>query len=342
MNRIQWLLAAILVLLLANLTTRWWRNRGLITIHCEDWPASKVVREIEKQGGITIRTNVTDEAKIRMHLDKVPLTEAMETLAVVSDGRWRLTYVFGSGIGEIQNGINGLLSAERPEGWKRLYFPMRIMGGETENGPEPDPRTDVWQVKSTEKGDFQSYAQQAASSVSAAIVFPESWNPSVSKQPSSGPIHKAAPALAKASKGRVMEVFLVEKDNRDRGDGDRGPRFGSERGERNTDDEAERDRRRQMFVDRAQAEIEKLPPEQRQAAQQRFEERRKFFEGLRDLPEAQRRAKMEEFFTSEQNQERFEARESERMARMTPDQRVDRARSYIERKQAVRSGTGSR
>jgi hypothetical protein len=342
MNRIQWLLAAILVLLLANLTTRWWKNRGLITIHCEDWPASKVVREIEKQSGITIRTNVTDETKIRMHVDKVPLTEAIETFAVVSEGRWRLTYVFGSGMAEIQNGIKGLLSGERPEGWKRFYFPMRNMGSDTEDGPEPDPRTDVWQVKSTEKNDFQSYAQQAASSVSAAIVFPESWNPSVSKQPSSGPIHKAAPALAKAAKGRVMEVFLVEKENRERGDGDRNPRFDFARRDGTPEDEAERDRRRQMFTDRAQAEIDKLPPEQRPAAQQRFEERRKFFEGLRDLPEAQRRAKMEEFFTSEQNQERFEARESERMARMTPDQRVDRARSYIERKQAVRSGSTNR
>jgi hypothetical protein len=345
MNRIRWLVVAVLVLTVANVGSRWWRNRGLITIHCEDWPASKVVREIEKQGGITIKTNVTDETKMRMHLDKVPLTEAMETFAVVSEGRWRLTYVFASGLGEIQTGINGLFSNERPEGWKRLSFRIPQLGDDPDNGPAPDPRADLWQVKAPEKNDFQSYAQQAARSVSAAIVFPEAWNPTVSKQPPSGPIRKSAQALAKASKGKVLEVFLVQKNERNDGppgeDGDRGPRFG--RGDRDTPvDDAERDRRRQEFQERFQAEIDKLPADKRAAAQQRFEERRKFFEGMRDLPEAERRAKMEEFFSSEQNQERMEARESERMARMTPDQRVDRARKYVERKQAARSGTTSR
>jgi hypothetical protein len=341
MNRIRWFVVAVLVLLTANFATRWWKNRGLITIHCEDWPASKVVRELEKQGGITIKTNLTDETRIRMHLDKVPLTEAMETFAVVSEGRWRLTYVFAGGLGEIQNGINAMLANERPEGWKRLYFPMRRMGNDFDAGPAPDPRTDLWNVKTPEKDEFQSYAQQAARSVNAAIAFPETWNPSVHKQPSAGPIAKVAPALAKASGGRVLEVFLVQKNERrdDQDDGDQGPRFGF-RGD--NADEAERDRRREAFIERAQAEIDKLPPEQRQAAQQRFEERRKFFEGMRDLPEAQRRAKMEEFFSGEQNQERMEARESERMARMTPDQRVDRSRRYVERKQAARSGTTNR
>jgi hypothetical protein len=350
MNRIRWFILTILVLAAANVGTRWWKGRGLITIHCEDWPASKVVREIEKQSGVTIKTNLTDETKVRMHLDKVPLTEALETFAVVADGRWRLTYVFGSGMGEIQNGINGMLAGERPEGWKRLYFPMRMMG-EEETGPEPDPRIDVWQVKAPEKNDFQSYAQQAANSVSAAFVFPETWNPTVTKQPASGPIKKSAPALAKASNGRVMEVFLVQKNDRDDGprtagddrDRERGSgRFGFNRGEGNNDDEAERERRRRMMAERLQAEIDKLPADKRAAAQERFAERRKFFEGLRDLPEAERRAKIEEFMSSPANQERMEARESERNARMTPDQRVDRSRSYVERKQSAMKGTSSR
>lgn len=348
MNRIRWLVVAVLVLLVANLGTRWWKNRGLITIHCEDWPASKAVREIERQGGITIKTNVTDETRIRMHLDKVPLTEAMETLAVVADGRWRLTYVFGSGTGEIQNGINGMLADERPEGWKRLFFPMPRMDEESDTGPAPDPRADLWQVKAPEKNDFQSYVQQAARSVSASFVFPETWNPAVSKQPASGPIKKSAQALAKASNGRVLEVFLVQKNDREDGpriageDRDRGPRFGFNRGDGNADDPAERDRRRQAFIERAEAEIEKLPPDKRAAARERFDERRKFFEGLRDLPEAERRAKIEEFMSSDQNQERMEARESERMARMTPNQRVDRSRKYVERKEAAKTGTTSR
>src|SRR5262249_10295138 len=97
--------------------------------------------------------------------------------------------------------------------------------------------------------------------------------------------------------------------------------------------EEEREKMRAAFGERIKAEIDKLPPEQRTAA----EERRKFFEGMRDLSPEERRAKIEEFMSSPANQERMEQRRSEHMARMSPDQRVDRAKSYVNHKQAAQN-----
>jgi len=342
MNRTRVLLVCIVVLVLGNIGYHWWRNRGLITIHSENSPASKVVRELEQQGGIVVKTNVPAETPVRMHVDKVPVAEAIETLSTVVEGRWRLAYVFGPSLSEIQGAVASYAAGQRPENWKNLYYPMGPLGDESDSGPPPDPRADPWNVKAADRADFQTYAEQAARSVSAAMIFPESWNPGISKPPPSGAISKAAPALAKAAGGRVMEVFLLEKRERppDGGpgegpDSDRRLRF-----TRGTGEDPEREKaRRAAFEERAQAELEKLPPEKRAAAQAAFDERRKFFEGMRDLTPDQRRSKMEEFMSRDDVQDRMERRMSEQMARMTPDQRVERAGRYIQNKSNMQQGT---
>jgi hypothetical protein len=340
MHRSSRLLALIAVLLVANAGYHWWRGRGLITIHCEDWPAAKVIREIERQSGITLKSSVPADTKIRLHVDKAPVAEALETLATVAEARWRLAYVFAPSRSEIQTALAAFVAGEKPEQWKQTYFPMPPMS-EEDNGLPPDPRADPWLVEAVEKPEFQSFVEQASRKVSAVFYYPEAWNPPVSKAPAKGPITKSAPALAKAAGGQVREVFLLEKRGRDFAGGPpedgerdrgRGPRFPFAGG-----NGADRDRMRQAFTERAQAEIDKLPPEKRAAAQAQFDERRKFFESMRDLPPEQRREKMQEFMQRDDIQDRIEQRMSERIARMTPDQRVQRAQNYVNRKQAARN-----
>jgi hypothetical protein len=263
------------------------------------------------------------------------------------EGRWRLAYVFAPTLPQAHAALNAFLSDQRPEGWKQLYFPLFMPVGE-EGGLAPDPRADRWAVKPAEKAEFQSYATQAAQSVNAAIAFPETWNPAVNKAPSAGPIRNAAPALAKAAGGRVLEVFVMERRERDvargpRPDGEGPPNgefFGRRRGGDGERSEDDRNRMREAFTARAQAEIDKLPADKRAVAQAQFDDRRKFYESLRDLSPEERRARMEERMSDPGNQERFEQRMSEQMARMSPDQRVDRAKGYISRKQSARGTSG--
>ena len=97
------------------------------------------------------------------------------------------------------------------------------------------------------------------------------------------------------------------------------------------------EKRRQMMDERMQAEIDKLPPVQRAAAQSEFDERRKFFEGMKDLTPEQRAAKMQERMQDPAQQEKFLNGMAKRDAMKTPGQRTDRYRSYLQRKQTAQN-----
>lgn len=356
MNRTRWFIAVVLVLALANGIYHWWFTRGLITIHCEDWPPSKVVHEIERQGGALVKTNLPEDLKIQLNIDKVPVAEALETLATVVEARWRLTYIFAPSLPEAHAALAGFASGQRPEGWKQLFLPVFAPVAD-EAAVLPDPRDDPWLVKPTDKPEFQAYVSQAAESVNAAFAYPEKWNPAVSKVPSAGPIGKSAPSLATHAGGRVLEVFLLEKRGRDN-DGPGGPGgpggppddFGGGRfsfGDRDRDrgpkdrDEGDREKRREAYKRRMQAELDKLPADKRAIAQAEADERTKFYESLKDLTPEQRKEKMEERMNNPTTQDRFDQRMSNQMARMSPNQRVSKANKYIQRKESVRAPSGS-
>ena len=57
-----------------------------------------------------------------------------------------------------------------------------------------------------------------------------------------------------------------------------------------------------------------------------------FQRAVADLPEEQRRAKAQEFFSRPEVQERMEDRRLARYAKMTPQQRIERSQRYWERK----------
>ena len=58
MNRQRFLLFAAAVLVLGNIAYRLWAGWGLITVNVTDAALPTVIRSIEKQGGVLIRTNL--------------------------------------------------------------------------------------------------------------------------------------------------------------------------------------------------------------------------------------------------------------------------------------------
>src|SRR5688500_2583246 len=90
-----------------------WSGWGLITVHADGTSLAEVIRGIEKQGGITLKTNMDPAQPVTLHVHKVPLTDARESLSAVTDSRWRLAYVFGADQGTIDNRLALLASGER-------------------------------------------------------------------------------------------------------------------------------------------------------------------------------------------------------------------------------------
>ncbi len=333
MNRNLLLILLAVLLAVGNVFYYIWRGWGLITIHAADRPLSEIVRTIESQGHVTLKTDLDPATKVSMNVTRVPVSEALETLSTVTDSRWRLTYVFASDTAAIHGAIASFAGGQKPADWSALYFPLPPTGA-NDDGPMPDPRRDTWAVKVPDEHKVQAYLEGAAKSVSASFVFPKSWNPDVNSAPGSGQIRNVAPKLASAAHGKVEELFLLAKNDRgdrggegprpDPGDGGGGGGFGGgfNRG----------------TGDRMQAEIDKLPPDKRVAAQAEMDERKAFFAGMRDLAPEQRRAKMEEFFDRPEVQDRMEKMQADRDARRTPQQRVQRAQKYREHKQQILTG----
>ncbi len=341
MNRQKIIISATLLLVVFSIVYWVWSNWGLITVDVNGKPLSEVIRSIEKQGHIVLKTNMDAAKPVSMHVHKVPLTEALETLASVTDSRWRLGYFFGPDSGTVKGALESIAGGKRPEGWKNFDVPLFTRPGSLGDQAVPlDPRRDTWAVTEPQEKTLQAFLQAAATGVSASFTCPEAFNPAVSKAPSSGAIRKSAPQLAKTAGAKVEEVFLLmgrppgaetAEAGRDRDDdfGGGPPRGRGGPGGRGPNPTQMRER---ML-----AEIAKLPPSEQPVAKAEFEEREKFFTGMRDLPEAERRAKMEEFMSKPENQERMADRQALGGERKTPQQRIAKYQSYLAKKQAAKA-----
>jgi hypothetical protein len=188
-------------------------------------------------------------------------------------------------------------------------------------------------VQPAKEPNLQSYLQQGSRSVSAAFIFREDWNPDVTSAPKSGPVTKVVPRLAKAARSTYEEFYFLRRtDRRPPSDDESGLRRAS------YDPEAEREQMRQAMEERAQAEINKLPPAERAAAQQEFNERWKLGESMRDLTRDERLARFREYMDDPKNAERFEQIKAAQDARKSPEQKLQEARRYLNFKAQAQGG----
>jgi hypothetical protein len=352
MKRTHCLLIAVLLLLGGNIAWYIWNHWGLITINADKRPLGEIVRTIEKQGHTTLKTNLDAATPVTMHVKNVRLAEALETLATVTESRWRLAYYVAADKAAIGAALATFSAGQKPEGWKSVHVPLFGMSDQI---PIPlDPRDDPWNVKPAKEATVQSYLEEASRSVSASFSYPESWNPAIAKPPKAGPIGKALPRLADAAHGKYEEVFLLMKSFRPVAEDDRPPRDGGEApslpafGGNGGRGEGEGGRRpgggrggadRTAMEERMKAELEKLPAAQRLALQKEMEDRKAFFDSLRDLPADQRAAKMQDYMSQEDVQNRMEKAQASQDARRTPEQRIQRAQAYVQRRLAAQAGT---
>jgi hypothetical protein len=341
MNRNRWLLLTVFLLMVGNFIWNVWGRWGLITIHSKGDPLSKIIHQIEKQGHVTLKSNIDPSTPIKMWVTEVTLADAMETLSAVTESRWRLAYFVAGDKSAISGALGAFASGQKMEGWKSVYYPLMIGRGQEEEEVPVDPRKDPWNVKPVTDPTAQSYLEQAARSVSASFMFPENWNPPVKSPPNSGPIAKTLPKLASAAKGKYEEVFLLQKrqrsanrPERERGDDD-GPRFASNDGE---EGRGRRDFNREAMEERMQAELAKMSAERRAAMQREIDARKAFFDSLRDLTKEQRDARIADMMQQPDVQARMDNAQANRDSRSSPDQRMSRADSYLSNKATATGG----
>jgi hypothetical protein len=325
-NRKKWLVAGVLFLGVAKIAWSYYANWGLITIHANKQPLSKIVSEIQRQGHVTLKTNLDATTPVTMDVDRVPVSDALETVAVVTESRWRLNYFFAQDRGALLNGIDAIAAGNKPEDWKVIYYPVPQIFLPS-NGVVPDPRHDLWTTKAPDEMTLQGWMDGVAKMANVGFAVPEKWNPPIATSPGSGEIGRVVPRLAKAAHGKMEAIFLLTKSERRQwgGGGDRQPQDGGG-GPRNFE----------WMADRIQAEINRLPETDRADAQAQYDAERKFRESLKDLPDDQRRAKMQERMNDPAVQDQMDKRQAARDVRSTPQQKLQRAQNYVDRKQALK------
>ena len=342
--RIVVLLGA-LTLLAGVLVWRWATDWGFVSLDYANAPLSKVIGSIERQGRVQISTNADPATPVTIRLKRAPVFEAIDTLATRIDGDVRLAYIGAPRVKQIVDGLAAFESGSNPGDWAVFFlgFGRRMV---LSDGAVLDPRLIEWKVTPSADKSLQAILEQGAQKTGALFAVPKEWNPAPVELPSSGKTGKAAAALAKAAKGEIREVFLLTvhppRAAEERSAGDRPSEEVRETAQNATvftprrRGRDEREGNPEWMAERAQAQIAMLPQDEQAEAQRRFDEMRAFWQSLRDLPEQERRAKIEEQMNRPEVQAVMEERAAARDAKRTPQQREQRYRNYIQRKEQIK------
>jgi hypothetical protein len=324
LNRTHVLIITTVLLLLFAVIYHVWADWGLITIHAKGMPLGKVIASMERQGHARIQTDLSLDIPVTMDVVKVHVPDALETLSTVTDSRWRLLYFVAGDKATLKTGETAWFGGQRPDGWTMVSFPFgnNLAVGDDVDPPVLDPREDLYTPKAAAPAPVQTYFTEAAQLTNAGFAFPTAWNPTVTKAPPAGIVNKSIPKLIGYAHGHDDELFFVSQNRRGGGpprDGG-GGNFGF-----NPD----------LFEERVQNEINRLPTEERTEAQNNFDSEKAFRASLKDMNDEQRREAFMAHMQDPAVQQMMANRQDGQDARMNHDQRMQRFSNYVNRKAAI-------
>jgi hypothetical protein len=309
---------------------------GLVTIHADDAPLSKVLSEIRRQGGIEVVTNLDPGTPVTLHVERVPPVQALDVVAVRTDASWRLAYLGAPVAAAIDEAIASFAAGEEIADWS-----SHGTGGfsliEPASGEVLDLRRVEWIPSGG--GSLPDVLQEAAETTGVLLAAPSAWTPDVAAPPG-GAMASAVPRLFRDAKGVSREIFLLrggggptdEEGPRNRAGGWIGTSSGASGGPGRMRGRNDPER----VAAQAEAKIALLPSAEQPKARENFRMMQEFWQSVRDLPEEERRAKAREFFRRPEVVEAMETRRLSRWAKLTPEQRIDRSKRYWDRKSEAR------
>lgn len=317
------------MLLFGIIVARWIAGWGLVTIHVTDAPLGTVIASMAKQAHVRIETSLDLTKPVSLDVDRVPVAEAIDDLAVRAEASWRLVYLAAPSKADLETALITLRGTGKVDDWTTYFYPQPpfadAAGGET-----VDPRYLTLSLEGTDKG-LSLLLNEAAQKSGALIAFPKDWSAAVSRLPKPNQVRKAIPSLVQSAHGKSSELFLITE----RGRRDRPPQ-----GEAPPATAQQQDQPPPMnpaWIEQRQlAQIAKLPPEKQAAAKQELAERKALFADMQKLSPEERRAKWQAMMADPDRMEKMADRMLIRDSKMTTQQRINRAVNYITRKAAAK------
>jgi hypothetical protein len=334
----------IAILLLANIISYILSNWGLITVKVTDAPLGQVIKSIERQGWVTIYTDMPLDTKVTMWVDHVPLPEAMESLTANVGGQWNLGFFAAPTSGAVKQEITAFQAGGVSDDTKTYSYPTPIAmlssGSDDDGLPASNPYLQTWpgyhapppppaQAADNNAGGqatdlapappappttLQDYLQAVAQEANVWIMAPGSWAPNVPAPPANISVSHAVKDLVSDAHGSVQQVIVLRGRQRRGGGGQRGGFGGGDTGWA-------------YMQDRMQNAINGLPPEARPEATAQLAAEVKFRQDVQAAPADQRAAMMRDHFMNRMGQNNW---------RRSPAKRAQMYQRLVGNRQAAR------
>ncbi len=322
------LLGGLALLLFGIIIARWIAGWGLVTVHVSNAPLGTVITSIAKQGHVSIETSLDASKLVSLDVDRVPVAVAIDALAARVDASWRLVYLAAPNKIALQAALISLRGSGKVDDWTTYYYPQPpftdVTGGEV-----VDPRTLALSLDGPDKN-LAPLMNEAAQKSGAMIAFPKDWSPAASTLPKPNQVRKTIPALVSSVHGASSELFFLA---------DRAPRGGDTppRGEGAGTPDQQPPFNPVWAEQRQLAQIAKLPPSQQAEAKKEMDDRKAFFSEMQKLSPEERRAKFQAMMSDPDRMAKMADRMLMRDAKMTAEQRINRAVNYINRKASAKA-----
>jgi hypothetical protein len=338
----------IAILLLANIISYILSNWGLITVKVTDAPLGQVIKSIERQGWVTICTDMPLDTKVTMWVDHVPLPEAMESLTADVGGQWHLGFFAAPTSAAVKQEIIAFQTGSVGDDIKTYNYPtplaMLSSSNDDDGLPASNPYLQTWPGyhapppapvqtadNSANNADgqapdpppappappttLQDYLQAVAQEADVWIMTPGSWAPNVPAPPANISISRAVKDLVSDAHGSVQQVIVLRgRQRRGQGGGQRGNFAGGDTGWA-------------YMQDRIQNAINGLPAEARPEATAQLQQEVKFRQDLQAAPPDQRMAMMRNHFMNRMGQNNW---------RRSPAKRAQMYQRAVSNRQAAR------
>ena len=325
----QLVLGGIALLLFVILVCRWVATWGLITLHVKEAPLAKVLASMARQGHVRIETSLDSSKPVSLDVDRVPVTEALDSLAARADASWCLAYLAAPTKPQLNGALISISSGGKVDGWTTYYYPMPFGMDDPELGVV-DPRSCALAMEGPEK-DFSKLMNEASQKSGIMTLFPKEWAPSIPQLPKPNQVHKVIPALVRSAHGKSIELFLLtDRRRRDRPPGEASPSL-------EKDVQEQPPMNTNWLEQRTLAKIAHLPPEKQSEAKQELTEHKAIFAEMRKLSPEERRAKMRAMMNNPDLVDKMADRRLVRDAKLSAEQRINRAVNYLNRKSSIQA-----
>ena len=169
-----------------------------------------MIESIERQGRVEIGTNADPATLVTIRLNRAPLFEAIDTLAVRIDADARLAYIAAPTGSRSKAVLTAFSSGANPGDWM-VFSALWGEGCMVGDLSAVDPRRHRVEnhAKHWSTGAFTHSSTKVRRRRERFLRFHLGWNPLLSKVALVGRVGKVTANLIRTAKGTVKELFLL-------------------------------------------------------------------------------------------------------------------------------------